>query len=238
MVSGTETANLFLFSLTSFFDEGRFQAEEKIGRSNLPTTMKYFFIMYKCFCLGLFLYQSGNCIYKYIYQETATLSQEEPQEDHEMPNICLAFPGYPYKCKQFRNLNCIFIADNSFLISSPTQNLTRDEYKNGRWRLTNNESELELYERIGDKLTDLLKEISLRKLLSSTGAYETMRISSNNIESKMRVERKDYYFNLKTYCLSLRYRLHKQGKPQKKCNKCYNWGGVPVTKCYIFKSCV
>ena len=91
------------------------------------------------------------------------------------------------------------------MISSPTQNLTRDEYKTGRWRLTKNESELELYERIGDKLSDLLTEVSLRKLLSSSGAYETMRISSNNIESIMRVERKDYYFNLKTYCLSLRY---------------------------------
>ena len=60
-----------------------------MGSSNLFNAMKYFFVLYKFFCLGLFLYQSGNCIYKYIYQETVTLSQEEPQEDHEIPNICI-----------------------------------------------------------------------------------------------------------------------------------------------------
>ena len=55
--------------------------------------LKLFVVLFKCICLGLFLYQSGNCLYKYIYQETATLSQEEPQKDHEMPTICFAIPG-------------------------------------------------------------------------------------------------------------------------------------------------
>lgn len=54
---------------------------------------KSFVILFKFFCLGLFLLQSGNCIYKYIYQETVTLSQEVPQGDHEMPTICLGDPG-------------------------------------------------------------------------------------------------------------------------------------------------
>ena len=63
----------------------------------MPPGMKLFVVLFKCFCLGLFIYQSGNCLYKYIYQETVTLSQEEPQEDHEMPAICLAFPGLDFK---------------------------------------------------------------------------------------------------------------------------------------------
>ena len=97
----------------------------------------------------------------------------------------------------------IFIADGYF-ISSSTQNLTRSEYINGRWRLTNNESELDLFERIGGNLSDLLLKVTMRKLLSSSGAYEYIKLSSDKLESKMQVERKDYYHNLKSYCLSLR----------------------------------
>ena len=101
------------------------------------------------------------------------------------------------------------------MINSTTQNLTRNEYTNGRWRLTKYESELDLYERLGEKLSDLLLEVSMRKLLDSTGAYETIKFSSEKIESKMIVERKDYYFNLKTYCLSLRYvNCQAQGQTQ------------------------
>ena len=97
------------------------------------------------------------------------------------------------------------IADNKYLISSPDQNLTRDEYTlNGKWRVTKNESELDLYDRLGDKLSDLISYISVRKLLSSSGAYENIKFFYADIESKMRVERKDYYYNLKTYCLSPR----------------------------------
>ena len=99
----------------------------------------------------------------------------------------------------------LVLADDKLLISSTYQNLTRDEYKNGRWRLTKNESEYELYERLGEKLSDLLVKVSMRKLLSSNGAYETLYLSSEKIDSNFKVERKDYYFNLKTYCLSLRY---------------------------------
>ena len=81
-----------------------------MGSSNLFNAMKYFFVLYKFFCLGLFLYQSGNCIYKYIYQETVTLSQEEPQEDHEIPNICFAFPGYLYKrCSSIYSIEIYFL---------------------------------------------------------------------------------------------------------------------------------
>ena len=97
----------------------------------------------------------------------------------------------------------LVIADD-FLISSSTQNLTRNEYTNGRWRLTKNESELDLFERIGGKLSDLLLKVTMRKLLSSSGAYEYIKLSSDKLESKMQVERKDYYHNLKSYCLSLR----------------------------------
>ena len=97
----------------------------------------------------------------------------------------------------------IFIADD-FLINSSTQNLSRNEYTNGRWRLTKNESELDLFERIGGKLSDLLLKVTMRKLLSSSGAYENIELSSEELESKMKVERKDYYHNLKSYCLSLR----------------------------------
>ena len=98
----------------------------------------------------------------------------------------------------------IFIADD-FLINSSTQNLSRNEYTNGRWRLTKNESELDLFERIGGKLSDLLLKVTMRKLLSSSGAYENVKLTSEELESKMKVERKDYYHNLKSYCLSLRY---------------------------------
>ena len=53
-------------------------------------TMKLFQIVYKIFCVGLFLYQAGRCIDQYVNQEPVSMSSEAKQEDYRQPQICIS----------------------------------------------------------------------------------------------------------------------------------------------------
>ena len=85
--------------------------------------------------------------------------------------------------------------------------LTLDEYKKGTWRVENYTEE-KLFERVTPKLSDLLRQVLVKKSLSSVGDdYEKVRVSVDDESFEqhgIKITRKDYYKNLKTFCLSLR----------------------------------
>ena len=85
---------------------------------------------------------------------------------------------------------------------------TNSQYKwGGRWR-TETFTEEQLYDLVSPNLSDLVDVIKIRKLLSPIGdAYNTIEvpIESGTLQnSGIMIIRKDYYYNLKTYCLLLR----------------------------------
>ena len=85
---------------------------------------------------------------------------------------------------------------------------TNSEYKwGGKWR-TDTFTEEELYDLVSPNLSDLVDVIKIRKLLSPIGdAYNTIEvpIESGTLQnSGIMIIRKDYYYNLKTYCILLR----------------------------------
>ena len=85
---------------------------------------------------------------------------------------------------------------------------TNSEYKwGGKWR-TETFTEEELYDLVSPNLSDLVDVIKIRKLLSPIGdAYSMIEvpIEAESLQnSGIMIIRKDYYYNLKTYCLLLR----------------------------------
>ena len=85
---------------------------------------------------------------------------------------------------------------------------TNSQYKwGGRWR-TDKFIEEELYDLVSPNLSDLVDVIKIRKLLSPIGdAYSMIEvpIEAGTLQnSGIMIIRKDYYYNLKTYCILLR----------------------------------
>ena len=84
-------------------------------------------------------------------------------------------------------------------------NITYDEYTRGKWKV-NDLSERELWDFLSPKLSDLIQKIKIYKKLEKGGEkYSAVEISVENLPGfGIDIERKDYYFFPRTFCLSLR----------------------------------
>ena len=87
-------------------------------------------------------------------------------------------------------------------------NLTLQDYRNGNWSI-DNVGEDELFNQIAPNITDLIREISVKKTNDSEGdRYINITVKIYNESSfedhGIELERKDYYHHLKTYCISFR----------------------------------
>ena len=93
---------------------------------------------------------------------------------------------------------------NNSLIS-----LTFNEYQKGNWS-NKKFTAADLYHKVSPELSDLVKKIVVKKLLSNEGdAYERIFFSfTKGVENKysaIKFTRKDYYSTLRNYCVLLRY---------------------------------
>ena len=90
-----------------------------------------------------------------------------------------------------------------------THNLTLENYRNGTWK-SDNLGEDDLFDLLGPKITDLIREIKVKKTNTSQGdKYTDIQFEIKNKTSfedhGIEIIRKDYYKNLKAYCISFRY---------------------------------
>ena len=102
-----------------------------------------------------------------------------------------------------------FLTNELFNKTNTKISLSFNEYKGGNWS-NNKFTAEELYNRVTPELSDLVKKIVVKKILSSQGdSYEKLTFSFNKgVESnysELKFTRKDYYVTLKNYCVSLRY---------------------------------
>ena len=87
-------------------------------------------------------------------------------------------------------------------------NLTLQDYRNGNWSI-DNVGEDELFNQLAPNITDLIREISVKKTNNSEGdEYIDIKVKIHNETSfedhGIEIRRKDYYKNLKAYCISFR----------------------------------
>ena len=85
-------------------------------------------------------------------------------------------------------------------------NLTLESYRNGTWKIYNL-GEDELFNQLAPKITDLIREIKVKKTNNSQGdKYIDIQFEIKNETSfgdyGIEIHRKDYYKNLKAYCIS------------------------------------
>ena len=93
-------------------------------------------------------------------------------------------------------------------------NLSLQDYRNGNWSI-DNIRENELFNQIAPNITDLIREINVKKTNNSEGdEYINIPVKIHNKTNEQALKimedhgieiiRKDYYSHLKTYCLSFR----------------------------------
>ena len=158
--------------------------------------MKIISFLFRATCFFLFSYESYKCLEEYINQQPITKDWHSMQEKFPMPQICFTTLGLTFVSDKYN--------DSDF-----------KRYKNGVWNFDNTTEE-ELFEAITPKLSDLISEITFNKLKSNVGDnYEKIRVSVSNsteMERSIKVNRKDYYAFLKTYCLTYRFGLQNNYK--------------------------
>ena len=150
--------------------------------------MKVVIFLFKILCVVLFFYQACICLIQYLDQDSVSVRTHGKQEDYPRPQICVALTD-------IRTTN----------LSLPTNN----EYKKfGKWT-TNTFDANELYDLLSPSFPDIVDLITIRKLLTPiSGEYTIVKIPTDteNLEDHgIMIERKDYYYYLKTYCILLRY---------------------------------
>ena len=148
--------------------------------------MKIVIFLFKILCVVLFFYQACICLIQYLDQDSVSVRTHGKQEDYPRPQICVAL-------HDIRMTN----------LSLPTNY----EYKKfGKWT-TNTFDANELYNLLSPTLPDIVDLITIRKLLTPiSGEYTMVKIPTESLEDHgIMIERKDYYYYLKTYCILLRY---------------------------------
>ena len=111
-------------------------------------------------CLTLFLYKTYEVFESYWKHEIVTKIYLDRQENLRMPLVCISTRNRRF-----------FVSNNSTdHLVLDGQNLTYDQYENGRWKLENvSLTEKELYEQITPELHDLIDYMYIQKTNGTTG---------------------------------------------------------------------
>ena len=145
-----------------------------------------FLIIFRISCVVTFFYQAWISFEEYAKKKTLADIRFIKQDRFPLPSICIS------------NKLMINLANNTF-------NITYDEYLKGKWKVEGR-SEKELWDFVSPTFPNLIKKIVLYKTLGSIGdKYSKVKIPAENLPGfGVDIERKDYYFNPRVFCLSLR----------------------------------
>ena len=177
--------------------------------------MRVFSALFKLACVIFFLNESFSCLQQYLHQETVSVSVLGSQETYGIPRICFAYAGLHILSYYVQSVDLIsigFLTNELFNKTSKSKvSLTFNEYKRGKW--SNGEYNADdLYYRVTPDVSDLLKKIVVKKLLTKEGddyekkSFHFVQGVTNN-HTELTFTRKDYYTALRNYCILLRYFL-------------------------------
>ena len=152
--------------------------------------IRYVMYLFRLLCSVLFLYQAGFCIYEYTFQEVASKTYFENQENYPRPSICITTEKF--KFADFNN----------------SLNISHKEYIKGKWKV-GNVTEEEMYDFLTPKFSDLVTKIEIGNLTKPVGdEYDKIILSvdeSTNFEEEgIEIQQLGHYYHLKCYCLNLR----------------------------------
>ena len=183
--------------------------------------MKVVSVIFKLACVIFFLNESFSCLQQYLHQETVSVSVLGGQETYGIPRICFAYSGFHLlSLFIFQFLQTGFLTNELYNKTSikKASLLSFNEYQRGNWSNKVFTAD-DLYYRVTPDVSDLLKKIVIKKLLSKEGdEYEkksflfVQGVSNNHTE--LNFTRKDYYTSLRNYCVSLRYVIFLAAKKQ------------------------
>ena len=147
--------------------------------------------LFRLLCSFLFIYQAGFCICEYTYQEVASQTHFENQEDYPRPMICLTTDKF-----MFKDFN-------------DSMNISHKEYIKGKWKV-GNVTEEDLYHFLTPKISDLVTKIEIGNLSKPAGdEYEKVILKVNEganfAEEGIQIQQLGHYYHLKCYCLNLRF---------------------------------
>ena len=149
-----------------------------------------FLFAFRLACLVTFIYQAWDCFDDYSEKRTLTDIGFIKQDRFPLPSICITTTKF------------------STVSYNSTFNITArfwTEYNNGKWKVRGL-SERELVEFISPKLSNLIEEIKVYKMIDNVSDRESrMKVSVENISSfGIDIERKDYHGNPRIFCLTPR----------------------------------
>ena len=126
--------------------------------------------------------------------ETVTKSSQEGQELHEFPMICLGPEN---------------LAENR----TGKVNMTPKDYWGGKWR-TERMSEEEVYNNLSLNFGHLVEKVKITKTkMKYSRAYEKVIITNEDMDmSGVRLDRSDYYWELKRNCLKFPHEIFQDRK--------------------------
>ena len=149
-------------------------------------------ILNACFvliCISFFSYQAIKCLDEFMKQQPLTRRSVEIQQLYPLPSICV------------QPLN----------ISYSLHNLTQEGYQwEGKWRSVLPEfDDEETYNNISASFQDLVEQIQVeRNVDGDSDSYETVQLS---IDDDFSIDRCDYYFNLKCFCINISEKQNTKG---------------------------
>ena len=132
--------------------------KEKIKRHSVRVIMSVL-------CSIVFLYKSGECIYKFSLHETVTKVDVVPPQK---------YPEYPIP------KICILLGFNTSVLES--LNITRNDYiHDGLWRNEQNksENEEEFYNRVANEYSDVIDKIQVKVNTGTGDGYTISTIYEN-----------------------------------------------------------
>ena len=107
-------------------------------------------------CLSLFTYEFVKALLTYYEGEIVTKTAQKKQQDFHRPVICISSK---YLMRQ--NETKILLGEN----------FTHADYQRGKWTADNSTlTEEQILDKIAPRLSDLLKDITIRKTTNATGS--------------------------------------------------------------------
>ena len=149
-------------------------------------------------CSIVFLYKSGECIYKFSLHETVTKVDVVPPQK---------YPQYPLP------KICILLGFNTTVLES--LNITKQDYiHHGLWRNEKNksENEEEFYNRLSNEYSHVIKKINVKVNTGSGDGYTKNTIYENASDIKMwKMEQYCEHYRLKCICIFIKPNFIKKG---------------------------
>ena len=143
--------------------------------------------IFRLSCLLIFIYQTWYLFEVYSRKRTLSDIGFIKQDRYPLPSICITSKQFSYD--SFNN----------------TFNVTNDEYAKGKWKVYGL-SEKELWDFLSPTLPNLIRKIEVYKILEyDSEKYSKVKISVKNLPGfGVDIERMDYYYNPRIFCLSFR----------------------------------